>query len=425
MKIIEMLHLRVFGHDISDTMRQFLMDLSWSFVGVFFAAFMGFIVNVVAGRVLGPAQYGAFNYIIGLSGVLSIFIYLGMDGTTVKYISSSKELSFQNKVMSNAIILFFITSIFVVVISTILNKYLARAFNIEQSVITIVVFFATVLGLKAITDGIIKGLGNFKYQSIVKIIESLVISLLFFTVVVLFGQKNYIVCVCILILATFITVTLYAYKLRKRIVGWNKQVFKVMFPYAKLNLTTAVLSIFSGSIDKIFIGRFWDVNLLGLYSAYLLSSVMIVSQVTVAIGNVLFTSVNKSDKKSVVIGKIDRIMAIMFIPIIVVMSVLSYTIIRLFGSAYAVNYFYILMVAFLSYLQIYACLYMNISSSSVASLKAFAKYYFFKPILIIGLFVIIYLFQNNNLFYVFSILIISTIFDIIVSRKTFRFLEIL
>ena len=90
-QIAEIIHLRVFGHAMSDEMRKFLGNLSWSFFGGIIAAGATFTVNIVAGRLLGPEEYGKYSLVFLISQIFLIPMIFGMDTAIARTIS--KEVS--------------------------------------------------------------------------------------------------------------------------------------------------------------------------------------------------------------------------------------------------------------------------------------------------------------------------------------------
>jgi len=56
----EVLHRRIFGHEMSDVMRKFLSNLSWSFFGGVASSVIMALVTILAGKNLGAVSFGEF-----------------------------------------------------------------------------------------------------------------------------------------------------------------------------------------------------------------------------------------------------------------------------------------------------------------------------------------------------------------------------
>ena len=93
-----------FGHDMGDGMRDFLSHLSWSIIGVFIGSMMLFIANVLIGKNLSPTEFGKYNLVTTLGGVLIALFFFGSDTTLVKYVSGIDYKEEQKKILSKALI---------------------------------------------------------------------------------------------------------------------------------------------------------------------------------------------------------------------------------------------------------------------------------------------------------------------------------
>jgi len=61
--IAEVVHLKLFQHEMSDQMIIFLRHLSWSVAGGISASAIMMIFNIYAGRLMGPEEFGKFSLI--------------------------------------------------------------------------------------------------------------------------------------------------------------------------------------------------------------------------------------------------------------------------------------------------------------------------------------------------------------------------
>ena len=86
-QIAEIVHLRVFGHAMSDEMRKFLGNLSWSFFGGIIAAGLFFIFITLSGRWLGPDGFGKFSLALSSSYFFSLLILFGFDTASIRWLS--------------------------------------------------------------------------------------------------------------------------------------------------------------------------------------------------------------------------------------------------------------------------------------------------------------------------------------------------
>jgi len=157
-------------------------------------------------------------------------------------------------------------------------------------------------------------------------------------------------------------------------------------------------------------------TVLGIYSAYLLSTTIIASQITAAIANVFFTTVNKSPDKVGLIYKIDRLLVWIGFPFIITMSLLSIAIILLFGVGYQLNLYYIFLSSITAFLQLAVAFYVIVAMTSKSIFVEYTKYIYLKLIIIIVIYGILFILKLISIPSVLEVLIIASVYDIFITR---------
>jgi len=87
MSIAEIIHLRIFGHEMSEEMRKFIGNLGISFFGGAISSVLLFSVSVLAGRFLGPVEYGKYALYVALFSFLAIFLSFELETTIVRIVA--------------------------------------------------------------------------------------------------------------------------------------------------------------------------------------------------------------------------------------------------------------------------------------------------------------------------------------------------
>jgi PST family polysaccharide transporter len=420
--ILEKLHISIFGHKMSNTMRKFLYNLSWSFFGILFSALIFCIINILAGRLLGPAGYGDYNLVIAIATFLSVFIALGFDTTTIRFIAASDDNKKIKKYISNSLLVILISSSIYLIIGLLFRTQLSLIFKTNDRLITIALIYAIIYTLKNLMDGIVKAMQMFKRQMIVKIIESLLVLILFCFFFFLLNLRSYFTYVLSLILGASALIILFYYPIKSVLPRWNRQAFSKIKKYQKTTIFIGIIGIMVATIDKLFVAKILGVAELGLYSAYLVISIVI-SQIALLINNVFFPMVNKVDDKKQVMRKINRLGLFMFLPGVVFSALISYIILKLLGSQYEINLLYIFFVGIIAFSQILCILYSSIISSSENFLHFSAKIYYFKPLFLCLLYYLVYILHLFNLYSIFIIVIISYFYDIINTKLTIKIIK--
>jgi O-antigen/teichoic acid export membrane protein len=421
--VIERVHLWIFGHEMSGIMRKFLYNLSWSFFGVLFSAFIFFIVNILAGRLLGPAGYGDYNLVISIATFSSVFIALGFDTATIRFVAASDDEKKIKKYISNALLAILIVSAIYLVFGLIFRTRLASVLKTTDRLITIALIYAIVYTLKNLMDGIAKAMQMFKRQMIIKIVESILVLALFSFFFFLLNQRSYFQYVLSLILGASVLIILFYYPIRDAVPRWDRQVFSEIKKYQRTVIFIGFIGITVATVDKFVVAKMLGVAELGLYSAYMVTSMAVISQITLLINNVFFPMVNKVAGKRQIMEKIDRLGLFMFLPLVAFSALISYVIIKLFGSQYEVNLMYMLLVGMIAFGQTLCIFYGSIISSSENFLHFNARIYYFKPLFIGLLYYLAYTLHQFNLYSVFLIVISSYIFDFINTKITLKLVK--
>ncbi|NMC87027.1 MAG: oligosaccharide flippase family protein, partial [Candidatus Moranbacteria bacterium] len=193
--IAEIAHLRIFGHEMGEEMRKFLGHLSWSFFGGMIAAGMLLILNILAGRWLGPVEYGKYGLVVAISAIFIIPMTLGIDTAITYFVSKSKTAFEKKEIVASSLWLVGLFIAAVVLIASFFSEFLAGIFNAQKEIIEVAIFFSIFLAMRNILDAVIKGLHLFKFQSIIRIAEALIVIVsfyIFFETYGRFGFRSYV-----------------------------------------------------------------------------------------------------------------------------------------------------------------------------------------------------------------------------------------
>ena len=186
---LEVVHLKLFGHEMSVDMKRFVGHLSWSVLGGVSASVVMMGVNITAGRLMGPDEYGRYNLLLTLASMISIPILFGLDTSSVIAISSSNDSEEKRGNISSAFYFVLSSIMIMTLLFTFSLPYLTIRFALGKTFFLTTFTFAIALSLKIILDAGLRGLHLFKYQYYGRMAEISSI-LLFF--VVLFGiEKKY------------------------------------------------------------------------------------------------------------------------------------------------------------------------------------------------------------------------------------------
>ena len=417
--MIEIVHRWVFGHEISPMMKDFLKQLSWSFFGIFFNGIVLFIVNVLAGRILGPAGYGKYNLVLVVANIVAIFVLLGQDMTSIKYISSSEKEKDKKQYLSNSFYIILSSSFLLIVFSIFFYFQIAHLLNFDQKIFLLAVIFAIMMSMRTLLDSFVKSFNFFKFQSLLKIIEGIIILavFIFFFFVLKFDDYQYYI--FSLTAGYFILCLIFFFKIKQKIVAWDKQKFSNIIEYSKVTIILTIIGIIMASMDKIFIGKTLGIEQLGIYSAYLVSTAIFVGQIILIFNNVFFPIVNQIENKSVIIKKVDKLLFLGLIPGTFVLFLFSYVIMNIFGKEYHLNVFYIMAFSAMAFLQLVSSLYKSIISCEEKNYLALKKVSYVMLFIFFIMYGILFIANVETLTYFVLLYCLYNIFNIAIIRISY------
>ena len=343
MSITEILHRRIFGHEMSDEMSKFLGNLSWSFAGGVVAGVILLLINIIAGRWLGPEEYGKYNLILALSLFFIIPMTLGLDVSAPRFIALLKKRDEKNTLAKFILKRVFFTSVIFFLAFFLLFIFLRNNGFFDFEIVIFALCFAIFLSARNIFDGILRGRGLFQLQMKLRLLESFIIMISFVGLCLFFESsfKTYVLAIAL----GYLSFNIFSFVKSKifitsmNILQRQENVIKYGM-YATVGAFASFL--FMGS-DKILVNSFFSKNDLGLYSAYFTASIIPISQLQTTIVNVFFPTVSQALNKEVVLKKINRLSFIFFVPIILFVFSYSLVFITLFGNEYGKDLFLILL----------------------------------------------------------------------------------
>lgn len=385
-RFAEIVHLRLFGHSMSAEMRIFLGNLSWSFFGGVIAAGVMFIVNIIAGRWLGPEQYGKYSLVFLISQVLLIPMIFGMDTTISRIVSKEFSWNFgsvQRNISSAFWFVIAISALFLIV-SIIWRDFLANIFSSTTDVVLFGALFGFVLALKTYLDSVVKGFHLFSFQAKIRILESLLIIAIFFGSYNLF--KNYISLVVALIFSGLIVVSRYFFRFREHILSVPNSASLInLLQYSKFAIATALLTLIVGYGDRFVVNRYFGAGEFGLYSAYYAATVFVSGQVTVIMSNVFFPFISKIERQFLIMKKIDKLAFIGTVPFVALIFFVGLLVFRLFGPEYEINLTVLFLFSLVATLQFFVAFYGNaVAAHSPESYYLGLKFYFMRACIYTG-----------------------------------------
>lgn len=359
MSFAEIIHFKVFGHEMSKEMRKFVGHLSWSFFGGIIAAGIIFIVNIAVGRLLGPEEFGKYSIVVAIAEIIIVMLVFGLDIGIVRLVAKEESKKGRQKIISTSFLMFLISIALFIPLILLISKKIIYISQIDNQIFFVAVIFSIMLGFKKIFDGFIRGLSLFSIQAITRVAEAIVVMATFFSLYFLFGFDNYIAFVIALIIGGGILVIGYLWKVKKYISFSlvNRKKIMQIFHYSKFGLVGGISGIFLQSFDKLFIGKFIGLKEVGIYAAYYMVSIVIISQFIQLFINVFFPSISKIADKKIVVKKINTLLKTGSVGVFLLMIIMMRLMLLFFGKEYPIYWNWIIILGIYSVIHLYVSMY--------------------------------------------------------------------
>lgn len=340
--MIPRFYQRVLGEPLNEGGVLFIKNLSISTSSGFIASILFFVANVLAGRWLGPQEYGRYALILTYAQLLLIPMMLGLDTATVKYLAQSTQ---KPKLVGSSLVTVLCAIALTAIIGSaagfLIGPYLH--FTFAAALVTIV--FGACLTLKTYSDAIARGFQWFAAQGLARIIEATVV-LVSFILLVQFGQKpSALYYISSLVIGMLFFTIIIGSKIKRYIDRPEPSLIKQLVLYGIWAVVGGLAGYLLLNIHRVLLDRLTSIEAVGIYSAYLAASLTISSQLLSYFINVFFPTAAGLKNRTSLIAKLRRF-ELLFAPcyFVAMIGIVSLVII-LFGRAYPFSWPLIMLFA--------------------------------------------------------------------------------
>lgn len=415
-KIVEKLHLIVFGHKMSDQMRKFMVNLSWSFYAGIISTPISIVIGTLAGRFLGPEEFGKYNLVILVSTYVIVVAFFGLDISTIKRIIKTKSKEEQRKALFSSFVFVMSTLSIFTVIGLISLPLINAKNNLPNNFILLVIVFIFISSFKSILDMLVRALEKFKLQATGKIIEISALAILFIVMVKLFKTITYQPYMIIILLSAIISSIYYFSHLKTYFQKFSLSTLKSMLTEGKFFMLSAILGTIFISSDRLLIAKYVNVSTMGIYSAYYAASLGLVYTFSRIITNVLLPASAKLKNKDFT-KKIDQLFLKGFIPIFTMVCLSIFVFLKLFGKAYPLRIEYMLLFALVATLYFFLIVYDIIIID--AGRSRYAKYFYISScvnLITVGYYFVLLKYWSKSITFVLIGFAVNIIISLIIQR---------
>lgn len=362
-KIISHVYYVIFHENINTDIFTFLNKLSYVSIGLMLEALIVFAFNVLGGRILGPVEYGKYTLIYSFAMFLYVPMLFGIANSMVKHNAEKKIYDRQKTIISTSYIIVLSLSILCSTFLLLISSHASFYLDIPINYFYLAVIFAFLFTMYTLTTNTFRSLNEMKTFTKLRFFTSFC-----FIVSFLFLASSYNISFKVMIFSTYagylIEILIALFFLKKYLsLSFDIQWAKVLLKYGSLILVSNLSVIFYTNIDKILINKYMQVSDVGIYSAYILSSIKIMGIFTGIFIAVLFPSISKNKNKKNILLKIRNLVPYLFTIGVPCMIMSQYIILTFYGKSYPINYSLMVLFALTAILFALFDIYMWIFNS--------------------------------------------------------------
>ena len=356
--VVEIVHLRIFGHEMGEEMRKFIGNLGISFFGGTISSLLLLAVSVLAGRFLGPADYGKYALYVALYSFLTIFLSFGLE-TTIVRLAANADKERRRRILSTYAIFFFANSIFWSFVFLVFSDLISKFFGLPTVFIVFALLFSMTNALAVTIENYLKLLNQFIFVNVVRVFQGI---FLLFSIIALYflfeGVFSLGWFVALNVFALILVLIVFLFETRSYFtLVFDKGILKELLSFSSVIFLGVISGYLIQNGTSILIDKFIGSRELGFYSAYYTLSALATGQFIVLFSAVYFPAVAQAGDKSVIARKIDRIFPALGIGWFILSALVIFFGMKLYGREYSIDYMIVLFFSAYSLFNLYGSLF--------------------------------------------------------------------
>lgn len=271
---------------------KFIRDLGWIGVSFALAKIVSSLLNIVAARLLGPAEYGKVNLFVSTGGMIAPFIIAGMNTAVIRY---GVALSDRAKVFQTAAAIFLTLASVTTIALLTLKAPLGRLLGVPDGMLELSLFYALATGTFMLASAMQQASGNFSRRGWSEIAFSALLATVFFSGLGFFG-RTYEAMACAYI-AAFGCVGLYLLPKNIPVTGFSlleAEKFRPLAQYSAYSFGGGIGAFLLLNVQSLIINTMLTPEDVGQYAAYYTATVGVAAYLGYALGTVLFPKASAS-----------------------------------------------------------------------------------------------------------------------------------
>lgn len=346
------IHHLFFGKKMGEVAVKFLKGLSYSMMGGVAAGAILFGVNILAGRWLGPEEYGKYGLVHSFAFFCLIPMLLGVDGASVYYIARAFGDREKKAYISSTSWMIFSFALVVAFVGFLLTDFFCYLLKITPGLFQLALVFSVVYAWRGLSWSYLQGLRHFRFQAISTTLEASLVAFFFLVFTLGFGWYG-VESFLWAMIGGFSSFGLMVFLFLGHYLGFSLKHWKRLLVYGLSGIPGFLAIVVFENADKFIIHRYLDGKTLGIYTAYSMASFAIVSHLNYFFINVMFPYASSSNEKKMLRRRLNWTAKWFFLPGVLCFSLMTATIMYLFGKEYPLTPTLILCFGLVTALKCY------------------------------------------------------------------------
>lgn len=310
-------------------------------------AFIGVVSGILFPRFLGPEQFGLWSITSSVIGLLGPIAQVAMSTALVTYISKySKNQQKVSSYCTSAFLIAIINSFVISILLLVFSGYLADLFFKDDRLTFFFIIASSLIffgQLNIMNFDYFRGLKDFKKYNILQIVPEILILIITLTLFIIFSNEAIYVVISRAIITFIIAIItlIFILKIKPTFKLFKKPQKEETIKLLKFGIPlifAASFLLIMKSIDKIFLGYFFDMSVVGIYTVAT-TIPFIIGSMFIPISTVLLPTISERNLQGIssenLLKELFSILLFISIPIIIFITLFSKNIlIIIFGNSY-------------------------------------------------------------------------------------------
>lgn len=327
----------MFHEKMSKDVVDFFKKVYYVGIGTIIATIFSFVFNILAGRIVGPSEYGKFALVQSVAMFLFVPMVLGLNNAMVKYNAEKNDYYRQRGIISTAYILVFALTTISTSIFYIFSHQISKVFSVSYESFHLSILFSVSYVFYFMATSALRSLHKMKMLSALHPIFSinLLLSLAFFIYI---GEISFKSIVFSMYIGHILTGSIILLYIKKYIIfDIDMRWVKIFSKYCRYSVLSGISFIIYTNIDKIMINKYMLEANVGLYNAYYYGSINLMGIFSGIFMTVFFPTASQYDNKKPIFNKINKFtpyLLLLGVPIVLFAELI---ILKLFGENYQID----------------------------------------------------------------------------------------